>query len=101
MSQIAETPPVDLIELFIPSNPFHSFSEGLMPAIVLFCLLFGFVLIGDERNKHFVDGLNGLLSPLYKVTNLLVIIAPVGIFAIMASTIGTITFPQLFRFRSY
>ena len=36
ITQISESPPLDLIELFIPSNPFHSLSEGLMPAIVLF-----------------------------------------------------------------
>ena len=97
ISQISETPPLDLIELFIPANPFHSLSEGLMPALVLFCLLFGFVLIGDERNKHFVDGLMGLSTPLYKVTSLLIKIAPIGIFAITANTLGTITFPQLLQ----
>ena len=80
ISQLSESPPQDLIELFIPSNPFHSLSEGLMPAIVLFCLLFGFALIGDERNKHFVDELKGLSPTLSKITNQLVKIAPLGIF---------------------
>lgn len=97
ISQIAETPPLDLIDLFIPSNPFHSLSEGLMPAIVLFCLLFGYVVIGDERNKHFIDILTGLSAPLYKVTNLLITLAPIGIFAITANTLGTITLPQLLQ----
>lgn len=31
-----------VIDLFIPYNPFHSLSEGLLPAIVVFCLLPGF-----------------------------------------------------------
>jgi Na+/H+-dicarboxylate symporter/ABC-type amino acid transport substrate-binding protein len=101
ISQISESPPLDLIDLFIPSNPFHSLSEGLMPAIVLFCLLFGFALIGDERNKHFVDELNGLSSPLYKITSLLFKIAPVGIFAITANTVGTITLSQLLQIQVF
>lgn len=101
ISQIAETPPLDLIDLFIPSNPFHSLSEGLMPAIVLFCLLLGFVLIGDERNKQFVDGLKALSAPLYKVTGLLIKIAPVGIFAITANTIGNITLQQLLQIQVF
>jgi Na+/H+-dicarboxylate symporter/ABC-type amino acid transport substrate-binding protein len=101
ISQISESPPLDLIELFIPSNPFHSLSEGLMPAIVLFCLLFGFALIGDERNKHFVDELKGLSPTLYKVTSLLLKIAPVGIFAITANTAGTITIPQLLQIQVF
>jgi len=101
ISQLSESPPQDLIELFIPSNPFHSLSEGLMPAIVLFCLLFGFALIGDERNKHFVDILNGLSSPLFRVTSLLFKIAPVGIFALTANTVGTVTLPQLLQIQIF
>jgi Na+/H+-dicarboxylate symporter/ABC-type amino acid transport substrate-binding protein len=101
ISQLSKSPPQDLIELFIPSNPFHSLSEGLMPAIVLFCLLFGFALIGDERNKHFVDILNGLSSPLFRVTSLLFKIAPVGIFAITANTVGTVTLPQLLQIQIF
>lgn len=41
-TQLSVSEETDLIELFIPSNPFKSLSEGLMPGIVLFCLLFGF-----------------------------------------------------------
>ncbi len=100
VSQISASTGIDLIELFIPSNLFHSLSEGLMPAIVLFCLLFGFALIGDERNRHFVDELKGLSSTLSKMTNLLLKTAPVGIFALTASTTGTITYRSSFRFRS-
>ncbi len=71
---------VDLIELFIPSNPFKSLSEGLIPAIVLFCLLFGFSLIGDERNKHFVEMLKGLSPTFSKITKLLIKTPPLGHF---------------------
>ncbi|MDD1752940.1 MAG: cation:dicarboxylase symporter family transporter, partial [Methanotrichaceae archaeon] len=101
ISQISTPTPLDLIELFIPSNPFHSLSEGLMPAIVLFCLLFGFALIGDERNKHFVDELKGLSSTLFRVTNWLFKIAPLGIFALTANTFGTITLPQFLQIQVF
>ncbi|MDD1758749.1 MAG: cation:dicarboxylase symporter family transporter [Methanotrichaceae archaeon] len=101
ISQISASAGIDLIELFIPSNPFYSLSEGLMPAIVLFCLLFGFALIGDERNKHFVDILKGLSAPLSKITGLLIKTAPLGIFALTANTAGTITLSQFLEIQVF
>jgi Na+/H+-dicarboxylate symporter/ABC-type amino acid transport substrate-binding protein len=96
-AQLSTSNGTDLIELFIPSNPFKSLSEGLIPAIVLFCLLFGFSLIGDERNKPFVDLLKGLSTTLSKITKLLIKTAPLGIFALTANTAGTITLTQLLQ----
>jgi Na+/H+-dicarboxylate symporter len=91
----------DLIDLFIPSNPFKSLSEGFIPAIVFFCLLFGFSLIGDERNKPFVDLLKGLSATLSKITKLLIKTAPLGIFAITASTFGTIELSELLEIQVF
>lgn len=100
-TQLSTANGTDLIELFIPSNPFKSLSEGLMPGIVLFCLLIGFALIGDERNKPFVELLKGLSSTLSKITNLLIKIAPLGIFVITANTTGSITLTQLLQIQVY
>ncbi len=91
----------DLVSLFIPSNIFASLAEGLMPAIVLFCLLLGWALIGDARNRPFVDLLKSLNSALSKITNLLMAIVPVGVFAITAATFGTLTWPQLLQIQVY
>jgi len=91
----------NLIDLFIPSNPFFSLSEGLMPAIVLFCLLLGFALIGDERNRPFVDMIEGLSTTLSKITRMMMKIVPLGIFAISASTFSTLTFTQFLQIQVY
>ena len=91
----------DLVSLFIPSNIFASLAEGLMPAIVLFCLLLGYALIGDVRNRPFVDLLKSLGSALSRITNLLMMTVPIGIFVITAVTFGTITWPQLLQIQVY
>ena len=88
-TQVSGAEETDLVSLFIPSNIFASLAEGLMPAIVLFCLLLGWALIGDARNRPFVDLLKSLSSALSKITNLLMAIVPVGVFAITATTFGT------------
>jgi len=100
-AQLSRSEDTDLIELFIPSNPFKSLSEGLMPGIVLFCLLFGFALIGDDKNKPFVELLKGLSSTLSKITKILMMTAPLGIFAITANTAGTITLTQLLQIQVF
>jgi Na+/H+-dicarboxylate symporter len=33
---------IGVIDMFIPSNPFHPLSEGLLPAIVIFSICLGF-----------------------------------------------------------
>ncbi len=100
-AQVSTFGGVDLIELFIPSNPFKSLSEGFIPAIVLFCLLVGFFLIGDERNKHLVEMLKGLSPTFSKITKLLIKAAPLGIFAITAKTAGTITLTQILKIQVF
>jgi Na+/H+-dicarboxylate symporter/ABC-type amino acid transport substrate-binding protein len=96
-TQLSKPDKIDLINLFIPSNPFNSLSEGIIPAIVLFCLLLGFSLIGDEKNKPFVDLLKGLSSALSRITRMIIKTTPLGIFAITAKTAGTITLTQLLQ----
>ncbi|MDD1752239.1 MAG: cation:dicarboxylase symporter family transporter [Methanotrichaceae archaeon] len=100
-TQLSRSDGTNFIELFIPSNPFKSLSEGLIPAIVLFCLLFGFSLIGDERNKPFVDLLKGISSTLSKITKLLMKTVPLGIFALTANTAGTITLGQFLQIQVF
>jgi Na+/H+-dicarboxylate symporter len=63
--------------------------------------LFGFSLIGDERNKPFVDLLRGLSSPLSRITKLLMKTVPLGIFALTANTAGTITLSELLEIQVF
>jgi len=51
-SEISAAEEVSLLDLFIPSNPFHSLAEGFLPGVVLFCLLLGFALIDETNNSN-------------------------------------------------
>jgi len=63
--------PIDFMEILIPYNPFHSLAEGYFPAIVIFCFVMGFALIGDEKNKPFREMLLGLPDIFLRITNYL------------------------------
>lgn len=88
---------IDMINIFIPSNIFHSLSEEDIPAIVLFSILFAFILIGDNKSIPFVNSLKGLSSAFSRLNNLLSRISPLGVFFIMANLTGTITLDRFLQ----
>ena len=42
----------DLVNLFIPANPFNSFADGLIPSVVTFSIFMGIGLMSVHRKKH-------------------------------------------------
>jgi len=82
---------LNLIDQFIPSNPFMSLSDGIIPATVLFCLFLGFALMLDDGSGPVVNLLRSLLRALDRMTHIIALTFPVGIFVITAVTAGTLT----------
>jgi len=77
---------------YIPSNPFASLADGMVPAVVIFSLCVGIALVGVSRKQGFLNGVdfvNGLLGRVNHAT--FVYISPFGVFAIMANTVGTLS----------
>ena len=88
---LAETTPVNLIDQFIPANPFLSLADGIIPATVLFCLFLGFALMLDDGNGPILTILRSLLRALDRMTHIISRTFPFGIFVITAVTAGTLT----------
>ncbi len=82
---------LNLIDQFIPSNPFMSLSDGIIPATVLFCLFLGFALMLDDGSGPVVNLLRSLLRALDRMTHIIALTFPVGIFVITAVMAGTLT----------
>jgi proton glutamate symport protein len=89
---LVETEDFSVVDLFIPSNPFRSLSDGVLPAIVVFCLCLGFALMMDEKSKSTVASLNIFLSALTRITGYLAKTFPIGVFIITAQTFGSMSF---------
>lgn len=94
-SLVEPTPEMDLVELFIPANPFHSLAFGMVPAVVVFSLALGAALMGITNKQPILDGLAVVASTLSRVAQFVVRLAPIGVFAITARAAGTIDFGQL------
>lgn len=99
---LAEEPArVDFLQLYIPSNPFYSLANSLVPAAVLFSLVSGAALIGIENKQRLLEPLTVLMEAMARVTGFVVELAPIGVFAIAAGAAGTMELEQLGRLQVY
>ncbi|QYJ86990.1 cation:dicarboxylase symporter family transporter [Shewanella mesophila] len=82
---------IDYFKLYIPSNPFESMAAGYVPAMVIFSIAMGLALIGMEGdNKQQLITFMHTCSEIFsKITQALVKVLPIGIFAMSASAAGT------------
>lgn len=99
---LVETPPpVDFLALYIPSNPFHSLANSVVPAVVLFSALLGIALMGVERKEELIASLLAAERALARANRLVVRLTPIGLFAIAAHTAGTMDLQQVARLRVF
>jgi len=100
-NQIEEVPPIDFLNLFIPSNPFHAYANAFVPAVVLFSILIGIALIGLPQKAVLIEPLSVLHTAMVKITSMISRLAPIGVFALIASVAGTFSVEDLARLQVY
>ncbi|OLE43778.1 MAG: hypothetical protein AUI36_23645 [Cyanobacteria bacterium 13_1_40CM_2_61_4] len=86
---------LDLFTLFIPSNPFHSLSNNAVPAVVVFSVAVGVALIGIENKQSLLEALDTLNRAMSRITQFVSQLTPLGVFALVASAAGTMSFEDL------
>ena len=59
-SLVTKPEEVNFLTLFIPSNPFYSFANNLVPAVVLFSAAVGLALIGIAQKQELLASLTVL-----------------------------------------
>jgi Na+/H+-dicarboxylate symporter len=98
---VERRPPFNFVDLFIPSNPFHSLANNVVPAVVLFSVFLGVALVGVERKQALLDVFAVAKEALSSATKFVVGLTPYGIFAIAANTAGTLNVEQVARIQVY
>ena len=96
-SLVEEPKQQELLDLYIPSNPIRSLANNVVPAVVLFSILVGVALMGVKEKAPLLRGLAIASEALSRVTNFIVRLTPVGIFAIVASASGTMSVEEFGR----
>jgi len=93
--------PFNPIDLYIPSNPFRSMANTVIPAVVIFSSAVGVALIGMPKKNVLIESLSTFLEALGRVTKFIVGLTPIGVFAIVAVAAGTMTLDEVARLQVY
>jgi len=89
---------VTTILSIIPQNIFVSFANGDMLAIIFFSVLFGLGLssLPAEHRDPLVSIFRSISETMFKVTNMIMRYAPVGVFALLTVTVANFGFASLY-----
>lgn len=90
--------PLSFIENMIPSNIFGAMSEnGNMLQVIFFVIFFGIslLLIPDEKAKPIKDFFDALNEVVLKMVDLIMLSAPVAVFALMAAVVVSSEDPEI------
>lgn len=91
VSESQTTPLVQILYEMVPTNPIQALSEGKMLQIIVFAILSGIALsvIGEKGKKvqELFEQLNDLVM---RLVNMVMVLAPIGVFGLVARTFGTV-----------
>ena len=93
--------PIRLVEVFIPANFFASLAQSQVPAVVVMCICVGLAVSSLERKQQLIDQLDVLARALIRVSGFVAQWTPIGVFAIAASTAGTLSWAEFGRLQAY
>ena len=86
-----EAPPLtEVIINIFPENPVQAMADGQMLQIIVFALLFGFAAnLAGERGKPVVKLFSDLNEVILKMVLMIILLAPIGVFALISRTFAT------------
>jgi DAACS family dicarboxylate/amino acid:cation (Na+ or H+) symporter len=86
-----EAPPLtQVLSDLVPTNPVAAMAEGNMLQVIVFALLFGVaVTMSGERGRHVLNLFNDLDTVIMHMVELIMRLAPYGVFALIARTFAT------------
>ncbi|ENK1255947.1 dicarboxylate/amino acid:cation symporter [Vibrio vulnificus] len=81
----------------IPTNVFQSLNEANILQILVFCLFLGIAISKQAKEKRdpIMNGVNCIVDSMVWMINKVMVIAPIGVFGLMAEAVGTFGFGAL------
>ena len=88
---------VNTILSLIPSNIFAAMNDGHMLPIIFFAVIFGIGLgsLAKETKQPLIDVLKAVSETMFKVTHMIMMFAPFGVFGLIAATVANFGFSSL------
>ena len=84
----------DMVLHIFPENIAKSVAEGQMLQIVVFSVIFGIALatVSEQKRRPMLAFCESLSETMFKFTNIVMLVAPIGVAGAMAYTVGTMGF---------
>jgi Na+/H+-dicarboxylate symporter len=94
---------VDNLVNIVPKNPVRALVEGNMLQIIFLALLFGIAVttISDPKRLNLINWFDSLNEGIFNIIHMVMKFAPIGVFALIASTIGSFGFDVLVSLLKY
>lgn len=84
-----------LLQMLIPTNPFFDLVRNYVPAIVVFSFFYGIAIQRIENKENFLNTLELIKKASVVFWRWIVLLAPLGVFALFAVTAGTVQLSEL------
>ena len=91
----------DLLGLYVPTNPFYSLANNIIPAVVVFSVVVGIALMVIPGKAQVLSVLTVLNAAVAKAASFVVLLTPYGVFAIAAVAAGTLDIDSVRRLEVY
>ncbi|MAT39423.1 MAG: dicarboxylate/amino acid:cation symporter [Ectothiorhodospiraceae bacterium] len=88
---------LDYLVSMVPKNPFKAMVEMEMLQIIFFALMFGFVtiMLPAEKRDRIIGFFDAVTDAMIKMVDIIMLYAPIGVFALISATIGEFGFGVL------
>jgi Na+/H+-dicarboxylate symporter len=98
--KIQQETSVDLIDMFIrivPTNPIEALARADMLAIIFFALMVGvsLTLVPQNKSAPVIAFFDGLSDTMIRMVEMILVIAPYGVFALISAVVGEFGFDIL------
>lgn len=89
----------DIVIGMIPANPIEALAEGNILQIIVFGLFLGFGIaaLAEKKRQSAINALNYTLEALIWCIGKVMLVAPIGVFGLMADATGTFGFDILLK----
>ncbi len=92
---------INLVDAFIPENPFKSFADGTVPAIVIFAIFFAAALLGVKKRDYLIQSMSVTQEASIKIVEWVSKLSFFGASALSASFFVSMTNLNISEIRYY
>jgi len=100
-SSITKSLAQNILTYLIPENPIYDFVNNIVPSIAVFGVIVGIALMHIEKKEPLISALERTDQVIEKILSGLAIVSPIGVFAHIAQSAGTIRISELVQIDFY